>query len=197
MKVLWLGPFRKNLEEFLKNSGDEPFFTGHPLTTDSPFLKQVDFLVSYGYRYLLAEEALEQFKGRAINLHISYLPWNRGADPNLWSFLEDTPKGVSIHLMEKKLDAGPLLAQQKVDYFSQDTLRSSYERLSSTVEKLFQKVWPDVKQMKVKAIPQKGQGSFHRRSERTAVEHLLVKGWDTPVEALVGKVKEAAAEKNV
>ena len=27
-----------------------------------------------------------------INMHISYLPWNRGFSPNIWSFIDNTPK---------------------------------------------------------------------------------------------------------
>ena len=52
---------------------------------------QPDYLISYSYRYILPGVVLNYFNGKAINLHISLLPWNRGADPNIWSFLEDTP----------------------------------------------------------------------------------------------------------
>ena len=35
-------------------------------------------------------------KGKIINLHISFLPFNRGYYPNLWSHQEGTPSGVTI-----------------------------------------------------------------------------------------------------
>ena len=37
------------------------------------------FLVSYGYRHILRKNVLDLFPDRAVNLHIAYLPWNRGA----------------------------------------------------------------------------------------------------------------------
>ena len=47
-----------------------------------------------------------------INLHISYLPYNRGSYPNYWSFKENTPNGVSIHHIDDGIDTGPVLVQK-------------------------------------------------------------------------------------
>ena len=46
-----------------------------------------DFIVSYGYRHILSKNILDLLPNKIINLHISYLPYNRGADPNFWSFM--------------------------------------------------------------------------------------------------------------
>ena len=69
-----------------------------------------DFLISYGYKFILKNDILSLFKKAAINLHISYLPYNRGSDPNFWSFMENSPKGVSIHYMDAGLDTGDIIA---------------------------------------------------------------------------------------
>ena len=50
-------------------------------------------LVSFGYRFILPGDLLARFPDRAVNLHIAYLPWNRGAHPNVWSAYEGTPAG--------------------------------------------------------------------------------------------------------
>jgi methionyl-tRNA formyltransferase len=146
-----------------------------------------DFIISYGYRHIIKNDILERFPNKAINLHISYLPYNRGADPNLWSFLEDTPKGVTIHLLDKGLDTGDILAQETVPDFPDDTLRTMYDRLSRTIEDLFNRSWPDIRAGVMKATPQPSGGSSHRLKDRKRVEHLLTKGWDTPVVELVGR----------
>ena len=39
-----------------------------------------DFVVSYGYRHIVPADVIDKMAGRIINLHISYLPWNRGAN---------------------------------------------------------------------------------------------------------------------
>ena len=54
---------------------------------------------------------------------MSYLPWNRGADPNFWSILEDTPKGVTIHIMDESIDTGDILYQKDpLEFNSQNEL---------------------------------------------------------------------------
>ena len=189
MNILLLGPYRKDLIDFLSSFGDKVTTTEAPLTGDSECICNIDFIISYGYRHILKKDILDKYLNKAINFHISLLPWNRGADPNLWSFLEDSPKGVTIHYLDYGIDTGDILAQQKVDYIPEDTLRTSYERLSKTIEELFRKVWPNIRSEKQKSIPQPDAGSYHRLSDRAAFEYLLTKGWDTPVAGLVGKAK--------
>ena len=123
MNILLLGPYCKDLIDSLSSFGDKVTRIEAPLITDSECLDNSDFIISYGYRHILKKDILDKFPNMAINLHISLLPWNRGADPNLWSFLEDSPKGVTIHYLDYGIDTGDILAQQKVDYIPEDTLR--------------------------------------------------------------------------
>lgn len=92
-----------------------------------------DLIISYNYHHIIPADLIDR---RMINLHISYLPWNRGADPNLWSFLDDTPKGVTIHRISKDVDKGEILFQSRV-YFDDETLESSYIDLHGEVRRLF------------------------------------------------------------
>lgn len=49
----------------------------------------------------------------AINLHPSLLPAHRGPDPLFWIFRHgDTSAGVTVHQMNARFDAGPILAQR-------------------------------------------------------------------------------------
>lgn len=167
--------------------GDQVYCSEAPIDLDSPLLKDMDWIISYGYRHILKADLLNRFPGRVINLHISLLPWNRGADPNLWSFLEDTPKGVTIHLMDAGIDTGEILAQQEVFFGQEETLRSSYEKLSATIEQLFIEFWPEIRSEKLVPVPQGMGGTTHRMKDKLPFQHLLYKGWDTPVIDLTGK----------
>ena len=40
---------------------------------------------------------------------MSFLPYNRGSHPNFWSFVENTPKGVSIHEVSNGIDDGDII----------------------------------------------------------------------------------------
>jgi methionyl-tRNA formyltransferase len=49
----------------------------------------------------------------ALNVHPSLLPDNRGPDPLFWTFWRgDEATGVTIHLMNERFDAGPIVAQR-------------------------------------------------------------------------------------
>lgn len=188
MNVLWLGPERQHLFEYLHGYGDCVTQTEECLVGDEEILQGKDFLISYGYRHKLSTDVLELFKSnRALNMHISLLPWNRGSDPNLWSFLEDTPKGVTIHLLNEGLDKGDIVIQKNVEIFNDATLRSSYQQLCLEMERLFVENWPLIRDELLQSKPQEPGGSYHASRDKIQYEHLLTQGWDTPVRVLIAK----------
>lgn len=182
MKILFLSP-HKHLVDFLQSNGDEVVQSVDHLTDN--LLTGVDFIISYGYRFKISKEITNRFKHRAINLHISYLPWNRGADPNLWSFLEDTPKGVTIHYLDGSIDTGDIIAQELLKYdIDTDTLRTTYRLLTGQIEGLFKTVWTEIRKGNVNSLPQL---TYHRVKDKDRFQNLLTKGWNTPVKEIIGK----------
>lgn len=189
MKIIFLGPYCKEIFEHLSRFGDKVIRVEDKLSLKSAVLKDADFLISYRYRYLLEPDVVDKFTNKAINLHISFLPWNRGADPNLWSFLEDTPKGVTIHYMDRGIDTGDIVAQKKVGFSKGDTFRSTYERLTKELVCLFKDAWADIRNGKITPLIQSGNGSFHQSKDKEKYLHLLRKKWDTPVSDIIGIFK--------
>jgi methionyl-tRNA formyltransferase len=144
-----------------------------------------EFIVSYGYRHILAPEVFSLAGRAAVNLHISLLPWNRGADPNLWSFVEGTPKGVTIHHIDAGIDTGDIIAQRRVEFTIEATLAQTYDRLDREVVELFTQTWSAIESGDAPRRAQPPGGSFHRVADRATVEHLLTLGWDTPIAAFM------------
>ena len=184
MKILFLGPKENPLISWLENQGET--VTALEEKIDNAWLEKegFHFLISYGYRHILKQATLDHFPNRAINLHISYLPWNRGADPNLWSFIDDTPKGVTLHYIDAGIDTGDIIAQTKIDFSSEETLSSSYKKLKLLIESLFKEHWPDISQGKCPRHKQSSQGSIHRSQDKSPYLSFLEKGWDTSVEKI-------------
>lgn len=143
-----------------------------------------DLILSFGYRSMISEEVLREVDGNAVNLHVSLLPWNRGADPNFWSWVEGTPKGVTLHWITSGLDQGPILAQREVELDRRDTLRITYATLIEEITDLFIANWGSIESGSAPSIPQRGVGSIHRHSELLLHQEVLKKGWDTPCEEL-------------
>ena len=127
MRILALGTNHHLLESNF--AGHAVFRTENKLELDEIARLKPDIMVSFGYRHILKREALEYVNWRAVNLHISLLPWGRGADPNLWSWLEHTPKGVSLHWIDEGLDSGDLVAQREVALDPNLNLAQTYEIL--------------------------------------------------------------------
>jgi len=100
-----------------------------------------------------------------------------------------------MHFIDEGIDTGCLLARQKIEPHPDDTLKTSYDRLKREIEKLFVKEWPEIFSGKKQGEPQFGKGSFHKRSDFKAVEHLLTEGWDTPIKYLVENYKKLNCEK--
>jgi methionyl-tRNA formyltransferase len=162
-----------------------------PLTPALLDEREPAFAVVHGYRIILRRPVLERLPDRVVNLHISYLPYNRGADPNLWSALEDTPAGVSIHYVDEGVDTGDVIAQRRLELADSDTLAESYAALQDALAGLFRAHWPAIRAGTCPRTPQSGPGTSHRVADRAAVEHLLTAGWDTPVGELRGRLRAA------
>lgn len=189
MNILLLGPYREYIIGFLRTFNDVVIHQEEKVDEYQLIKENMDFIISYGYRFLIPKRVVEHYTGKIINLHISYLPWNRGADPNLWSFLEDTPKGVTIHYIDEGLDTGDIIAQQKIFFLEDETLSTSYQKLTNEIESLFKKVWPEIRVRKNKRIIQSEKGSYHNSRDKEKYTHLLYAGWNTPVHHLIRAAK--------
>lgn len=121
---------------FTRHEHFRGFFGGHTLVESTT---QADLIVSYDWPKIINLEGIP-----GINLHIAYLPYNRGADPNLWSWLENTPKGITIHWMDASIDTGNILVQKKFsdEKLAEMTLSESYRFLHEEIEKMFLEHFP-------------------------------------------------------
>lgn len=190
-KILFLGPEDSPLLSWLREQGEQVIQTADKFSAQYVLEEGFSFLVSYGYRHILHKDILDIFLGRAINLHISYLPWNRGADPNFWSFVEDTPKGVTIHYLDEGVDTGDIIVQNEIQFNSdRETLATSYEKLHAAIQDLFKQNWVSIKSGKCQRQYQGGKNATHGVKDKERLSQLLTDGWNTPVSAL----EEYAAE---
>lgn len=99
-----------------------------------------DAIVVVAYGQILPEEILKVPKYGCINLHGSLLPKYRGAAPIQWAIIKGEKKtGVTTILMDKGMDTGDILLQEKIDVTPKDTAETLSERLSTIGAKLLLK----------------------------------------------------------
>ena len=103
------------------------------------------FGVSAFFNHILGKEILDIFPNGVINLHTSFLPWNKGSNPNIWSIIKDDPAGVTLHLMNEQVDAGPIIARENFEVPLNYTGKELYLELESRIVMLFRQYWPLIK----------------------------------------------------
>ena len=110
------------------------------------FIKDMnlDFIVVIAYGLILPEEILNLPKFGCYNLHASILPRWRGAAPIQRSMIEgDEMTGVTIMKMNKGLDTGDIVLQDKIKINISESYTELETRLSLMGADLFEKFFKD------------------------------------------------------
>lgn len=124
------------------------------------------------FGYILAEEVLAIPPRGVVNVHPGLLPFNRGAYPNVWSILDRTPAGVTMHWMDRGVDTGPIIAQHPVAVAPADTGESLYRKLESAALELFRETWPAIRAGTCPSRVQPQGGTVHRSGDVNAVDRI-------------------------
>lgn len=130
--------------------------------------------ISIFFGYILKSSIINLFPNGIINLHISLLPYNRGAYPNVWSIINETPAGVTLHYIDDGVDTGAIISQQEVIVEPIDTGASLYRKLEKAGIHLFVQTWPIIRQGEVTPIPQDPSGiaSMHRVKDVEKIDEI-------------------------
>lgn len=180
MKVLLLSPYPEDVGDTVEKNGDTWVSTDCIVDEEYCRSQAVDWIVSYGYRHIVGKQLIDAYADRIVNLHLSYLPWNRGADPNLWSWIDGTPKGVTLHHIDEGIDTGDIVDQMEVSFSQSETLATSYVALRKAVVLLFERAWPKLRSGTAGRQAQSEKGSSHKSRDKAPFIDHLPAGWETP-----------------
>lgn len=129
--------------------------------------------VSVMFGYLLKKPFLDLFPKGCVNLHTSFLPYNRGAHPNVWAIVDRTPAGATLHLIDSGIDTGPIIAQREVEVEPVDTGKTLYEKLEAAAFDLFMTSWPQFVAGELSPLPQPGDaGTSHRVRDLSILDEI-------------------------
>ena len=181
-KCLFLGynSRQTSLISFLKKKGYE--LKNYKKTPNVKEFLNSDLIISFGFRHIIQQNILKKIKKKIINIHLSYLPYNRGAHPNFWSFIEGTPSGISIHYIDKGIDTGNVILRKKILFninsSKYSTFKKTYNYLFKEAENIFIKNFVKIEKnnLKVKKISYKG--SFHYKKDLP----IWVNNWNMKIQ---------------
>ena len=128
--------------------------------------------ISAFFGYILRRGILELLPSGCVNVHPAFLPYNRGAFPNIWSIVENTPAGVTIHYIDDGVDTGDIIAQRQVRVEPTDTGESLYRRLEQSSVDLFKETWISIRNGTAPRKPQPPGGSLHRRRDVAEIDEI-------------------------
>jgi phosphoribosylglycinamide formyltransferase-1 len=100
--------------------------------------KNVGLVCLAGFMRLIGTPLLDAFPNRILNIHPSLLPAFPGLDAQRQA-LEHGVRvtGVTVHLVNADLDAGPIVLQGAVPILSDDTVETLSERILAEEHKLY------------------------------------------------------------
>lgn len=139
-----------------------------PADRDAVAALQPECLLSVLFGHRFDEAWLAVPSWRPINLHPSLLPFNAGANPNVWPLVDGTPAGTTLHVMAPAIDAGDIVAQVPVPTYPDDTAATLYARLLAASFDLFAQTWPTIAEIEPQPMP--SGGTYHRSSELASLD---------------------------
>ena len=187
-----------DLWKWLGSQGHQTVVRAEKINDDWVKKEHFDFAISYTYPYIIRQSTIDILKGKIVNLHTSFLPYNRGSNPNIWSIVDNTPRGVTLHYIDSGIDSGDIIAQTIVPIEDGASLKSSYEQLDLAAKQLFKdsfkfyEFWPN---MRKKAI---GSGNFHTDKDFLVVKSEYKKwDWEISVDEFLRDIKKVNRSNSV
>ena len=103
--------------------------------------QQLNIVVDYGL--IIPLNIIETPKFGSVNIHPSLLPKYRGASPIQSALINGKKEtGVTIMKMDKEMDHGPILAQEKISIKPEDNYVSLYKKLAERAAEMIVKIIP-------------------------------------------------------
>ena len=152
------------------------------------FLKLLnpDLIIVVAYGQLIPKNYLSLSKHGFINIHASLLPKWRGAAPIQRSIMNlDKETGVSIMKIAEKLDAGPVMMQEKINITSEMNAEDLSNKLSDLSSKLILECIDEIEGGKAKFIDQDEQKATYAKKINKEEGKI---NWDNSAENILAQI---------
>lgn len=103
--------------------------------------RQIDLVVLAGFMRIVRDPLISAYEGRILNIHPSLLPKYPGLN-TVKRAMEagDTETGCTIHLVDRGVDTGEILRQERVPIFPDDSIEAVYARIQEKEHKAYPEV---------------------------------------------------------
>jgi len=100
-----------------------------------------DLIALAGFMRILSPNFVNHYVGKILNIHPSLLPKYTGINTHQRVIeANESEHGVSVHYVTEELDGGPVIAQEKVPVFNDDTPETLATRVAEKEHIIYPKV---------------------------------------------------------
>ncbi|RDW18965.1 phosphoribosylglycinamide formyltransferase [Oceanobacillus chungangensis] len=102
---------------------------------------EVSWIFLAGYMRIVGSTLLQAFPGKIVNIHPSFLPNFPGKDAIEQAYQAGVnTTGVTVHYIDEGIDTGPIIAQESVAIYSEDTEETLKKRIQEVEHELYPNV---------------------------------------------------------
>lgn len=100
--------------------------------------REIELVILAGFMRLLSPHFVEQYRGRIMNIHPALLPSFPGVDGVRQALRYGVKvSGCTVHFVDEGLDTGPIILQEAVNVYDNDTEESLQERIHEVEHRFY------------------------------------------------------------
>ena len=112
---------------------------------------------------ILKQSTIDAFRVGIINVHPGILPENRGLDNIKWAVLNDRDQGATAHLIDREIDRGRMICQDRIRVYGDDSLMDLKIRLQHLEQRLMVEALEKVMEApSAESFPLLEEGEYHK-----------------------------------
>lgn len=135
---------------------------------------ELDYIIGIHFPYIISEEVLNIPRIGFLNLHPSFLPYNKGWNTPSWAILDNKPYGATLHFMTKALDAGDIIHQKSIEIKPYETANTLYQRVLELEKTVFYEAFNQIISLKPTRKVQKETGTSYNKKDLKVLQQIDV-----------------------
>ena len=101
---------------------------------------KIEIICLAGFMQILSEKFISTWQNKIINIHPSYLPKNKGLNPQKQVIdKKASSTGCTVHFVNEKVDSGKIILQEKVKIMKNDNVESLSNRILQREHEIYPK----------------------------------------------------------
>lgn len=126
-------------------------------------IKKYQVVISLHCKQIFPENLIRSV--RCINFHPGYNPYNRGWYPQVFSIINKLPAGVTVHLMDDKIDHGNIIFREIIKIKENETSLDVYKKLIEAEKMIISVHLKDILLKNYRCFEPEEEGNYNSKKD--------------------------------